>query len=175
MTFKTSVGKVFTRVNDDQFGLAWKDESGMVWGPTLIVIYTNEKHDDKEHHGDEHWPNFKDGIIQNSHAVNACKAPNDAKVHLPTKEDFDRLVSYFDLDRVFLTDYGKAELYKILPDMRGRMFWTSTGWSSSKASSTPNAYAFNGQYPGADIPDGGGFSGQRSVIFPYSVRCVHSL
>lgn len=104
----------------------------------------------------------KDGIITDTAATRACDKIGGA---LPTKQDFEKLKSYFALDdKGRLTDQGRKDLHKIFPDMKNRMkdrqFWASPVVPEYSY----GAYVFGGNTGFI------GFVDYRND--EYSVRCV---
>jgi hypothetical protein len=103
----------FTRVKGPgNFGKAWKDPSGTLWGK-YIGDFTNEPLEIDQN-----------GLIVDSPATEAC-----AKVggFLPTAQDYEKLASYFELNsNQTLTNQGKKDWYAVFPDMLGHWFWSST-------------------------------------------------
>src|SRR3989344_6874543 len=81
-TYTTSTGAVFTRVVHPGFGRAWMDPSGTIWSANQGA-----------HINDDWGVPDENGIIVDSAATQTCKRIGG---RLPTAEDYEKLVSYFE-------------------------------------------------------------------------------
>jgi len=153
---------VFTQVQGPgKFGLSWRDPSGTIWS-SYQGEYANNQIEP-----DQMLQNYYI-IIVDSPATEAC-----AKIGgiLPTTQDYESLVSYFDVlyvnvknldGKPSLTDQGRKDLYAIFPDMISVGGATRWFWSASSAG---NIYA----------QDFVGYGGDIYIDYRYrhdSVRCV---
>lgn len=147
-TYQTSICAIFTQVNDPKFGSVWKDPSGTAWSSnqgdyTNIAIKPDQ--------------NF---VVIDSLATEAC-----AKIggDLPTLDDYQKLLSYVELDLGFPTAKGWKDLYALFPDMRAGIYWTVSVWKEYPAW----AVMFSGSDGNANA------FGSDTRYLPESVRCLH--
>lgn len=109
-SYRTSTGAVFSRIEHGRFGKAVVAPDGMIWSKYLGNF---------SNHGLD-----KDGIVTDSAATRAC---DKIKGNLPTKENFEKLKIYFELDSDgYLTVQGRKDLHKVFPYMKDRWFWSAT-------------------------------------------------
>jgi hypothetical protein len=117
VTYTTSKGAVFTQVEGPgHFGKAWRDPSGTIWS-SYQGDYSNE----------EIKPD-QNNVVVGSPATEAC-----AKIGgiLPTREQYEKLGSYFELTfaaREHDAYRGIRELFAVFPDKTSpdNFFWTSS-------------------------------------------------
>jgi hypothetical protein len=145
-TYNTSIGNQFECVKISGIGASWKDPSGLIWGSLLSAKYKNNAIQPD-----------KNGTVVDSPAAEAC-----AKIEgqLPTASQYEKLISYFELNQnQRLTDQGAKDFYTIFSDMSGRGEWSS----SVNPGDSDAAYAFSAEY-------GGPLNSDRNLMD--SVRCV---
>lgn len=160
-TYTTSTGAVFTQVQGPgKFGTAWKDPGGAIWS-RYVGEFSNDSLAPEQN-----------GIIVKSEAAKTCTKIGGK---LPTIDDYQRLISFFDrlpenqFGHRYLTDTGRTDLYAVFPDMKNKSdFWTST---AAKLCPEYFAYMFNGNNGDAqDRSNCYGVFGYR----PYdgAIRCI---
>jgi hypothetical protein len=101
-------GHVFIRDRSvPAFGVAWRDESGMIWSTALR----------------------KEGRVATMDHFQAEKICKSIGANLPSREDFERLKSYLlTRETVVNGEIQENEGYEpqVLPDLAGNLFWSST-------------------------------------------------
>lgn len=123
----TSIGFVFSVVQHEVFGTALRSPDGTIWSG-LVGEHALDRTDywfssDKE----------RASLRESKTAEEACRAIGG---RLPTRGDFQRLISCFPSQEGDLTAEGKAEIHEFFPDMKKSHFWTSsesppaTGWGN---------------------------------------------
>lgn len=132
---KTSKDKIFERVKDEVLGFGWKEQDeknekgevikGMTWGDKVV----------------------EDRNISYDNAINKYgDGTKDKSKFLPSKADFERLLSSFELDKTVSytklanNDKGSKEFYSLFPHMKDRWFWSSSVYDAN------NAYGFSGNF-----------------------------
>ena len=109
---QTSTGAIFEPNDHPTMGRSVQDPSGMIWSERLPDKFKNE------------GP-FQNGIVTDSEAVRACSKIGG---RLPTREDYEKLRGYFELnEKDHMTRQGASDFHRIFPDMvANTQFWSSS-------------------------------------------------
>jgi opacity protein-like surface antigen len=155
--YKTSKGAVFTKMQGPgQFGLGWKDPSGMLWGS------------DQGEFANVAIKPDQNGRIIDSMATEACARIG---AMLPTENDYTRLISYFEKGQEPYTfsDKGLSDFNALFPDNRSEYgYWTSSVYVDSD---TVGTFVVGSNMWGPNFVSAGGTPTQyRTTVSP--VRCV---
>lgn len=142
-THTTSMGAVFKCVNHKSFGNAWEDPNGTVWSRNLGP-FTNSGE-------------VINGII-NSDATRACSIIGG---YLPTKEEYERLQSFFEYDQNGMTAAGFIDLLSLFADMLHNEFYTSSPYGDNMPLS--GAWIFIGDF---------GYLNAKYCGYARLIRCV---
>ena len=143
-TRRTTTGAVFTRVEREGFGEAWRDPSGMIWGD----IAKNA-----------------DGSIRHMDQYQATEYCQSLGAQLPSREDFVRLREYMGARSGTYEGYSPQVIPNLTRNEGGRTY-SNYFWSSSvHPGASGLAYVFDGRR-------GGIYDDDRAPSDDGAVRCA---
>ncbi|MBI3555499.1 MAG: hypothetical protein HY074_04470 [Deltaproteobacteria bacterium] len=156
--YRTSTGAFFEYVSGDRFPFAnaVKAPDGTLWSERLRLSSQDVRY--------RNGGTVKDGIVTQSESIaDAVGTCARLDCQLPTKNDYEKLKIYFDLDaNGLLTEQGKKDYQKVFPDMEEKLFWSSSIYHPD-GGNQGRAYIFNGS---------NGAIERRYRDIKLSVRCL---
>ena len=135
-SFTTSIGAVFTQVEDADFGTAWRAPDGLLWS-AYQGDFSNEGW---SFGGDLHnWETSPTYAVRTwSAATKACARIGG---NLPTVPDFERLKAFFEYSDKWnpptFSAQGASDFKRLYPWKDAQVFWTSSvfpghSWGASR-------------------------------------------